>query len=136
MKVLFNLLGLLCVMVASRQSGDEETEGLEPTLVEKAKKFLQDDEITLKIVKEFFKLKFNPELRTLMHLSLNQLLVSRQLLGHGRDNLQKMPEFPQLEYDKILHTLETSEKQEAFKQELEQISAEIACYINLPFETT
>ena len=52
-----------------------------------------------------------------MHLSLNNLLVTRQLLGQGRNNLQKMPEFHQLEFDKILQILETQEKQEAFKRE-------------------
>ena len=48
-----NLLGLLSVMVAGGQSGEDETEGLEPTMVEQAKKFLKDDEITLKIVEKF-----------------------------------------------------------------------------------
>ena len=38
-----------------------ETEVLDTTLVDKARKFLQEDEITLKIVEEFVKLKFNPE---------------------------------------------------------------------------
>ena len=71
-----------------------------------------------------------------MHLSLNNLLVTRQLLGQGRHNLQKVPEFHQIEFDKILQTLETQEKQNAFKREYNQISAEIASYINFPFDTT
>ena len=71
-----------------------------------------------------------------MHLSLNNLLVTRQLLGQGRHNLQKMPEFYQLEFDQILQTLETQEKQDAFKREYEQISAKIASYIDFPFDTT
>ena len=71
MKVLFNLLGLLCAMVVCDESGEDETGNLEPTMVEKAKKFLKDDEITLKIVEKFFELIFNSQLRALMHLSLN-----------------------------------------------------------------
>ena len=126
--------------VASEEIGvlDEEgeTEVLDTTLVEKARKILQEDEITLKIVEEFVKLKFNPEVKSLMHLLLNQLLVSRQLFGHGTENLQKMPQFPQLEYDKILETLDSLEKQEAFKLKQEQINTEIAGYINLAFDTT
>ena len=47
-----------------------------------------------------------------------------------------MPQFPQLEYDKILETLDYTEKNEAFKLEQEQISTEIASYINLAFDTT
>ena len=53
MKVLFNLLSLLCVMVACEESGKDETGSLEPTMVEQAKKFLKDDEITLNIVEKF-----------------------------------------------------------------------------------
>ena len=47
-----------------------------------------------------------------------------------------MPEFNQLEFDRTLRALETQEKQEAFKREHEQISSEIASYINLSFDTT
>ena len=130
MQVIFSLLGLICVALVSRETEviDEEgeTEDLDTTLVEKARKFLQEDEITLKIVEEFVKLKFNLEVKSLMHLLLNQLLVSRQLFGHGRENLQKMQQFPQIEYDKILETLNSTEKQEAFKLEQRQISTEIA----------
>ena len=35
----------------------------------------------------------------------------------------------------ILKALDTSEKKEAFKREYEQISSEIAIYINIPFDT-
>ena len=136
MKMLFNLLGLLSMIIANRQSGDSEPEDIESTIVEKAKEFLKDDEVTLQIVTQFFRLNFNPELQALMHLSLNNLLVTRQLLGQGRHNLQKMPEFHQLEFDMILQTLEAQEKQEAFKREYEQISAEIASNIDSPFDTT
>ena len=104
--------------------------------MEKKKKFLQEDEVTLKIVDKFEKLGFNPETKALMHLLLNQLLVSRQLFGHGRENLRRMPQFPQLEYDRILGTLDSLEKQEAFKLEHEMINTEIASSINVAFETT
>ena len=92
-------------------------------MVEQAKEYLKDDAITLQIVQKFFELNFNPELKALMHLSLNHLLVVRQLLAHDSDNLEKMPEFNQLEYDRTLRALETQEKQEAFKREHEQISS-------------
>ena len=87
MQVIFSLLGLICVTAASGEIGviDEEgeTEVLDTTLVDKARQFLQEDKITLKIVEEFVKLKFNPEVKTLMHLLPNQLLMSRQLFDHG-----------------------------------------------------
>ena len=62
--------------------------------------------------------------------------MARQLLGQGRHNLQKVPDFHQIEFDKILQTPETEEKQNAFKREYNQISAEIASYIDVPFDTT
>ena len=136
MKIIFSLLGLICVALVSGDTAEGETEDLDTNWVEKAKKFLQEDEITLKIVEEFEKLRFNPELKALMHLLLNQLLVSRQLFGHGRENLQKMPQFPQLEYERNLETLSSPEKQEAFKLEPEMINTEIASSINVAFETT
>ena len=87
MKLLFNLLGLFSVMVLSEQS-----RSLEPTMVEQTKKFLRNDGITLKIMEKFLELNSKPELRVLMHMSLNYL-VSRQLLCHGRNNLHEMPFF-------------------------------------------
>ena len=119
MKVLFNLLGLFCIMVVCEESNEEETGILTPTMVDRAKEYLQDDTITLQIVEKFFELNFNPELKVLMHLSLNHLLVARQILAHDSDNLIKMPEFNQLEYDTTLKALNTSEKKEAFKEEYE-----------------
>ena len=104
-------------------------------MVEKAKEYLKDDDITLQLVQKFFELNFNPELKAQMHLSLNHLLVARQVLAQNSDNLIKMPEFNQLEYDTTLKALDTSEKKEAFKREYEQISSQIGSYINVPFDT-
>ena len=44
---------------------------------EEARKLLQEDQITVKIVQELLKLNFNPEVLALMHLLFNQLLVVR-----------------------------------------------------------
>ena len=110
MKVNFILFGLIFVALV-RGDTDEETESLDTSLVEKAKKFLQKDDFTLKIVEELVKLRFNPELMALMHLLFNQLLVARQLFSHEKVNLQAMPQFPQLEFDKILVTLSSQEEQ-------------------------
>ena len=76
MKMLFNLLGLLSIIIANGQSGDSEPENSESTMVEKAKEFLKEDKVTLKRVKNLFQLNFNPELKALMHLLLNNLLVT------------------------------------------------------------
>ena len=93
MKVLFNLLGLFCIMVVCDKSNEEETGTLKLTMVEQAKEYLKDDAITLQIVQKFFELNFNPELKAMMHFSLNHLLVSRELYAHTSDNLPKLPDF-------------------------------------------
>ena len=66
--LLFNLPGLLSVIVVSGQSGKVETESLEPTMVEQTKEFLRKDGITLKDSGRVFELNFEPELRALMHM--------------------------------------------------------------------
>ena len=58
---------------------------------EEAKKLLQEDQITVKIVQELLKLNFNPEVLALMHLLFNQLLVVRQLFSHEKVQLRAMP---------------------------------------------
>ena len=58
---------------------------------EVAKKLLQEDQITVKIVQELLKLNFNPEVLALMHLLFNQLLVVRQLFSHETVQLRAMP---------------------------------------------
>ena len=135
MKVNFILFGLIFLALV-RGDTDEETESLGTSLVEKAKQFLQEDEITLKIMEELVKLWFNPEVMALIHLIFNQLLVARQLFSHEKVKLQAMPQFLQLEFDRILATLSSQEEQTAFKLEHNLINTEIANSINVAFKTT
>ena len=134
MKVNFILVGLIFLALV-RGDTTEEPESSE-TSEEKAKKLLQEDDITLKIVEELVKLKWSPEVLALMHLIFNQLLVARQLFSHESVQLQAMPQFPQLEFDKINETLSSTEEQTAFKLEHDLINTEIANSINAAFKTT
>ena len=102
---------------------------------EEAKKLLQEDQITVKIVQELLKLNFNPEVLALMHLLFNQLLVVRQLFSHEKVQLQAMPQFPQLEFQRILASLNSSEEKSAFQLDHDIIKAEIADSINTAFAT-
>ena len=70
-----------------------------------------------------------------MHLLFNQLLVVRQLFSHEKVQLQAMPQFPQLEFDRILASLNSSEEKSAFQLEQDINKAEIADSINLAFDT-
>ena len=102
---------------------------------EDAKKLLQEDQITVKIVEELLRLNFNPEVLALMHLLFNQLLVVRQLFSHEKVQLQAMPQFPQLEFQRILASLNSSEEKSAFQLDHDIIKAEIADSINTAFAT-
>ena len=62
----------------------EETQEIEsdppmPSMVDKPKAFLESDPITQQIVDKFYELNFTPELKGMMHFSLNHLLVIREL---------------------------------------------------------
>ena len=102
---------------------------------EEAKKLLQEDQITVKIVQELLKLNFNPEVLALMHLLFNKLLVVRQLFSHGKIKLQAMPQLPQLEFQRIKASLISSEEKSAFQLDHDILTTEIADSINTAFAT-
>ena len=81
---------------------------------EVAKKLLQDDQIKVRIVQELLKLNFNSEVLALMHFLFNQLLVVRQLFSHEKVQLRAMPQFPQLEFARIINSLASSDEKSAF----------------------
>ena len=70
-----------------------------------------------------------------MHLLFNQLLVVRQLFSHEKVQFQAMPQFPQLEFNRILESLNSSEEKSAFQLDQDIIKAEIADSINSAFDT-
>ena len=102
---------------------------------EVAKKFLQDDQVRVKIVQELLKLNFNSEVLALMHLLFNQLLVVRWLFSHEKVELRAMPQFPQLEFARIINSLASSDEKSAFQLENNILTTEIADSINSAFAT-
>ena len=100
---------------------------------EEAKKLLQEDQITVKIVQELLKLNFNSEVLALMHLLFNQLLVVRWLFSHEKVELRAMPQFPQLEFGRIIDSLVFSDEKSAFELEHNILTTEIADSINSAF---
>ena len=102
---------------------------------EVARKLLQDDQITVRIVQELLKLNFNPEVKALMHLLFNQLLVVRKLFSQGIVQLRAMPQFPELELDRIMDSLASSEEKSAFQLEQNILITEIPDSINSAFTT-
>ena len=124
---------LVVIFVLTLVQGNEtEREVID---VEGAKKFLQDDQVTVKIVQELLNLNFNPEVKALMHMIFNQLLIVRWLFSHDEVELRAMPQFPQLEFDRIVNSLATSDEKSAFQLESNILTTEIADFINPAFFT-
>ena len=132
MQVLLKLYVRICMAVICE--GNQVIES-DDSVVEKAKVLLENDPITLEIVDKFYELNFTYELKAMIHFSLNHLLVIRELFACESFTLKKYPYFNQLEFETALKVLDTPEKQEIFKIEHEEISAEIASLINVPYDT-
>ena len=86
-----NLILVVIFVLTLVQGEETEREVID---VEVAKKFLQDDQVTVKIVQELLNLNFNPEVKALMHMIFNQLLIVRWLFSHEKVELRAMPQFP------------------------------------------
>ena len=127
-----NLILVVLFVLTLVQGEDTEREVID---VEVAKKFLQDDQVTVKIVQELLNLNFNPEVKALMHMIFNQLLIVRWLFSHEKVELRAMPQFPQLEFDRIVDSLATSDEKSAFQLESNILTTEIADSINSAFTT-
>ena len=124
---------LVVIFVLTLVQGDETEIGVID--VEGAKKFLQDDQVTVKIVQELLNLNFNLEVRALMQMIFNQLLIVRWIFSHDKVELRAMPQFPQLEFDRIVNSLATRDEKSALQLESNILTTEIADSINPAFST-
>ena len=124
---------LVVIFVLTFVQGDETELGIIDA--EGAKKFLQNDEVTVKIVQELLNLNFNSEVKAIMHMMFNHLLIVRWLFSHDEVELRSMPQFPQLDFERIVDSLATSEEKTAFKLESSILTKEIADSINPAFST-
>ena len=124
---------LVVMFVLTFVQGDETELGTIDA--EGAKKFLQNDEVTVKIVQELLNLNFNSEVQAIMHMLFNHLLIVRWLFSHDEVELRSMPQFPQLDFERVLESLATSEEKAAFKLERSIQTREIADFINPAFST-
>ena len=84
--------------------------------LERTMTFLQNDDVTVKIVNELLDLGFNPQVQAIMHMLFNHLLIVRWLFSNDDVELKSMPQFPQLESERVFESLSTDEEKEAFKK--------------------
>ena len=124
---------VVVIFVLTFVQGDETELGTSDS--EGAKTFLQNDEVTVKIVNELLDLGFNPQVQAIMHMLFNHLLIVRWLFSHDDVELKSMPQFPQLESERVFESLSTDEEKEAFKLERSILIRDIAGFINPVFST-
>ena len=79
------------------------------------------------------------QFKGLLHLSLNNLLVSNEILASTKPedspDLEQALDFIQRENQEMLNHLDTEEKRDKYKSDYAILSNEIAAAVNHPFET-
>ena len=126
----------LCFLVS--ESCNQEKTDLE-TLREKVNNYLDSDPTTVSILERIYNRPMTPQFKVLLHLPLNNLLVSSEVLAstspNGSIGLKQAPDFVQKENLEMLTHLDSEDKREQYKADYENLSNEIAAKIDIPFET-
>ena len=133
--LLLNIL-ILCSLVSDNFGEDDTTP---VTLGDRIKDHLDSDPTTKNILDGIYKRPMTDQFKGLLHLSLNNLLISNQILtSHNPENspgLNQAPDFIQKENQEMLTHLDSEDKREEYKNDYDTVSNEIAAGINQPFET-
>ena len=128
--LLLNLLVLLSLV--SDNSGQEETT-LE-SLEDRIKDHLDADPTTKNILAEIYNRPMTDQFKGVLHLSLNNLLVSNEILASTKPEdspgLQQAPDYIQRENQDMLAHLETPEKRDKYKNDNATLSNEIAAAVD------
>ena len=121
--------------MVSGSSNQEETDS--ETLGEKVKTYLDSDPTTVSVIERVYSKPMTPQFKGLLHLSLNKLLVSSEVLAstspHGSIGLKQAPDFVQKENLEMLTHLDSEDKKEQYKTE--NLSNEMVAKIDIFFET-
>ena len=128
--LLLNTL-VLCSLV-SGNFGQEET--TPETLGDRIKAYLDSDPTTKTILEGIYNRPMTDQFKGLLHLSLNNLLVSNEILAsttpEESPGLRQAPDFIQKENQDVLKHFDSEEKREKYKSDYEILSNEIAAEIN------
>ena len=109
---------------------------------DRIKDHLERDPTTLNILGQVYAEPLTPEMRNLLHLSLNNLLISSEILtstdpsNHATFPLPQVPDFIQRENEEILDQPGSDESRTEYQTEYKTLSSNIAALIDIPFETT
>ena len=122
--------------MAFDNSGQDETiESLEDRILN----HLYNDPTTKDILTGIYNRPMTPQFRSLLHLSLNNLLISNEVLAStdpdGSSGLQQAADNIQKENEELLNLLGSQQERDKYKQEYASLSNEIATAVNQKYDT-
>ena len=101
--------------------------------------YLDSDSITKDILVGVYNRPMTPQFKSLLHLSLNNLLISSEVMASINPNnsvdLQQAADSIQQENEELLNLLETQQERDKFKEDYALLSTEIANAVNLKYDT-
>ena len=118
------IIALLLCFLASGSCNQEETDS--ETLGEKVKTYLDSDPTIVSILERIYSRPMTPQFKGLLHLYLNNLLVSNEVLAStspdGSPGLKQAPDSVQKENLEMLTHLDSEDKREQYKADYENLS--------------
>ena len=133
---MFSLSLFLLFFLAFDNSGQDETiESLEDRILTHLNSYYTTKDILTGI----YNGPITPKFRSLLHLSLNNLLISNEVLAStdpdGSSGLQQAADNIQQENEKLLNLLGSQQERDKYKQEYASLSNEIATAVNQKYDT-
>ena len=125
-------LGLLLLLFIAfdNSSQDETIESLEDRILT----HLNSDSTTKDILTGIYNRPMTPQFKSLLHLSLNNLLISSEVMASINPNnsvgLQQAADNIQQENEELLNLLGTQQERDKYKQDYFSLSNEIANAVN------
>ena len=111
------IIALFLCFLVSGSCNQEETDS--ETLGERVKTYLDSDPTTVSILERIYSRPMTPQFKGLLHLSLNNLLVSNEVLAStspdGSPGLKQAPDSVQKENLEMLTYLDNEDKREQYK---------------------
>ena len=106
-----------------------------PSLEDRILTYLNSDSITKDILVGVYNRPMTPQFKSLLHLSLNNLLISSEVMASINPNnsvdLQQAADSIQQENEELLNLLETQQERDKFKEDYALLSTEIASLLSM-----
>ena len=134
--MIFWITLVLCSLVSENFGQEDSTP---ETLEDRIKEHLDSDPTTKNILEGIYNRPMTDQFKGLLYLSLNNLLVSNEILASTKPEespgLSQARDYIEKENLEMLTHLDTEEKREKYKSDYGILSNQIAEEINQPFDT-